>query len=294
METSQINIVETITQTINNLFSSLFSSIDNSLYLILDDLLFISPNIFNDKNLEKILGSFNSSGLILICNSLLIGFVIYYVFFLLLSHFTFSQVQRPVQFLIKLFLCSVAINSSLFILEQFITLFSNLTLAIREVGEILFTKNICLSTFIENFNSTIYLDGSSLNIFSLDGLIKSFISVGLLNLALSYSIRYILIKVFIIFSPFAFISLLNNKTLWIFKSWIKLFLSLLSLQLLISLILLVSFSIDFDISDTFSKFIYIGSIYSLIRANSFIKDFMGGLSTDINIGISNIKSIFSK
>lgn len=294
MKTTQVNIVEVITQTINNLFSNLFSSIDNSLYPVLDDLLFIGPDLFNDSNLEKILGSINSNGLILICNSLLLGITLYYAFFLILSHFTFSQIQNPVQFVFKLFLCAISLNCSLFIVEQLVTLFSNITLSIREVGENIFNENICLSTFIENFNSTVYVENSELNIFSLDGLIKSFVSIGFLNLAISYSIRYVLIKVFIIFSPFAFVSLINHNTSWIFKSWFKLFVSLFSLQILVSLILLISFSIDFNSSDMFSKFVYIGSIYALIRANSFIKDFMGGLSTEVNTGISNFRSLLSK
>lgn len=294
MENSQVNIVQIITETINNLLSNLFSSIDNSLYSVLDNLLFVSPDIFTDTSLQKILGSYNSNGLLLICNSLLIGITLYYACFLMMSKFTLSQVQNPNQFIFKLFFASIAINSSLFIVEKFVTLFSNISLSIREVGEIAFSENICLSTFIEKFNSSVYIDNSSLNIFSLDGLMKSFVSVGLLNLAISYSIRYVLIKVFIIFTPFAFISLVNHNTTWIFKSWIKLFISLLSLQLLVSLILLISFSIKFDSSDMFSKFIYMGSIYALIRSNSFIKDFMGGLSTDVSMGFSNIKSLFSK
>ncbi len=294
MEDTQINIVEAITQTINNLFSNLFSSIDNSLYNVLDDLLFIGPNLFNDPSLEKILGNINSNGLILICNSLLLGFTLYYAFFLLLSRFTFSQVQNPVQFISKLFLSAIAINYSLFIVEQFITLFSNISLAIREVGENIFNENICLTSFIENFNSTVYLEDSQLNIFSVDGLMKCFVSIGLLNLAISYSIRYVLIKVFIIFAPFAFISLINTNTSWIFKSWFKLFISLLALQIMVSLILLISFSIEFKASDVLSKFIYIGSVYALIRANSFIKEFIGGLSTDVSVGISNFRSLLSK
>lgn len=294
MENSQVNIVQIITETINNLFSNLFSSIDNSLYSVLDNLLFVSPNIFTDSNLEIILGSYNSNGLVLICNSLLVGLILYYACFLMLSKFTLSQIQNPSQFVFKLLFSAIAINSSLFIVEHFITLFSNITLSIREVGEIVFDENICLSTFIEKFNSSVYVDSSSLNIFSLDGLMKGLVSVGLLNLAISYSIRYILIKVFIIFSPFAFISLVTPNTSWIFRSWFKLFLSLLSLQLLVSLILLISFSIEFNSSDIFSKFVYMGSIYSLIKANSFIRDFMGGLCTDINIGFSNMKSLFSK
>lgn len=294
MENSQVNIVQIITETINNLLSNLFSSIDNSLYSVLDNLLFVGPDIFTDTSLQKILGSYNSNGLLLICNSLLIGIALYYACFLMMSKFTLSQVQNPNQFIFKLFFAAIAINSSLFIVEKFVTLFSNISLSIREVGEITFSQNICISTFIEKFNSSVYIDNSSLNIFSLDGLMKGFVSVGLLNVAISYSIRYVLIKVFIIFAPFAFISLVNHNTSWVFKSWIKLFISLLSLQILVSLILLISFSIKFDGSDMFSKFVYMGSIYALIRSNSFIKDFMGGLSTDVSMGFSNIKSLFSK
>lgn len=294
MEETQVNIVQVITQTINNLFSNLFSSVDNSLYSVLDDLLFVGPNIFNDSGLEKLLGSFNSNGLILICNSLLLGIALYYACFLMLSKFTLSEVQKPTQFIFKLFFCAIAINSSLFIVNLFITIFSNTTLAIREIGETLFGENICLSTFVEKFNSTIYIGISGLNIFSLDGLMKSFVSIGMLNLAISYSIRYILIKVFIIFSPFAFISLVMPNTSWIFKSWIKLFISLLALQLLVSLILLISFSLEYSSINNFSKFVYMGSIYTLIKANTFIKDFMGGLSTDTNSNLLNLKSIFYK
>ena len=292
MEESQINIVEVITQTINNLFSNLFSSIDNSLYSVLDDLLFIGPNIFNNSNLEKILGSFDSNGLILICNSLLLGFTLYYACFLILSKFTFSETQKPTQFFFKLFFCAVAINSSLFIVNFFVTIFSNVTLAIREVGEIIFNQNICLATFTEKINSTIYIGISGWNIFSLDGLMKIFISIGMFYLAISYSIRYILIQVFVLFTPFAFISLLAQNTSWIFKSWIKLFISLLSLQLLVSLILLISFSLEYSSVNSFSRFVYLGSIYTLIKANTFIKDFMGGLSTDQNLSMLNLKSYF--
>lgn len=293
MENEQINIVQTITQTINNLFSNLFSSVDNSLYSVLDDLLFINSDILKDKYLNLILGS-SSSGIILICNSLLIGLCMYYAIKLLLSHLTFSQVQKPSQFIFKLFLCVISMNFSSFIIKNTIYLISDLSLSIREVGEMAFDKSICLSTFIQEFNSTIYLEDASFNIFTLDGLLKSFISIGFLNLAISYAIRYIMIKVFIFISPFAFISLVNSSTSWFFKTWIKIFFSLLLLQIFVPLILLVTFSIDYNSSDIFSKIVYIGAIYSLIKANTFVKEFMGGLSTDVNLGISNLKSLFTK
>ena len=39
-----------------------------------------------------------------------------------------------------------------------------------------------------------------------------------------------------------------------------------------------------------NKFIYIGGIYALIRANSIVREFFGGISTTIQSGISNLKS----
>ena len=290
MENAEINIVQTITQTINNLFSNLFSSIDNSLYSVLDDLLFINSDILENKYMEKIFGSSNS-GLLLICNSLLLGFCIYYGFKLLLSYITFSEVQRPNQFIFKLFLCAICMNFSLYIVQIIINITSNLSLAIREVGEIIFNKNICLTTFIQEINSSIYLENSNLDLFTIAGLSKTLISIGLLNLAISYSLRYIMIKVFIFLSPFAFVSLINPSTSWIFKSWLKLFLSMLVLQIIVPIILLIAFSMDLNSSDIFSKLIYIGAIYALIKANSYVREFMGGLSTDVNIGLSSFGNL---
>ena len=50
-------ITQTIFSTINSLFSSLYSSVDNSIYGILDDLVFINTNIIQDDFISKILGT---------------------------------------------------------------------------------------------------------------------------------------------------------------------------------------------------------------------------------------------
>lgn len=293
MENAGLNIVQTITETINNLFSNLFSSIDNSLYSVLDDLLFINSDILDNKYMDKIFGS-STSGLLLISNSLIVGFCIYYVFKLLLSYITFSETQRPNQFIFKLVLCAISMNFSLFIIKTIIDITSNLSLAIREVGEMVFNKNICLTSFIQEINSNIYIENTTLDLFTVAGLSKSLISIGLLNLAISYSLRYIMIKVFIFLTPFAFASLINSSTAWIFKSWFKLFLSMLALQIIVPIILLIAFSIDFNSNDMFSKLIYIGSVYSLIKANSYVREFMGGLSTDVNIGLYGVRNLIGK
>ena len=286
----ETNIVSSLLQTINTIFSSLISSINNNIYAILDDLLFINADILEDSNILGLLGLKTGNGIISICNGLIYGFLLYYAFSLLLSYLTFSQIQKPSSFIFKIFLCAIAINSCSLLCYSTIWVISSLSNSIRHAGEQFFNTSICFSTLIENLSSTIYLD-NNFNLFTFNGLIKAFISIGFVNLAISYSLRYVMIKVFVLICPFAIISLSIDKFNWIFKAWLKIFLSLLFLQIFVSFILLITFSLEYNQNDVFSQLIYIGSIYSLIRANSFLKEFMGGLTTDVNFGITTIKNL---
>lgn len=283
----QTNITQIIIDTINTILGNLFSSIDNNLYSLLDDITFINSNILNDKNFENIFGTSTSNGILLIANSLLLGIILYFAIKYLLSHFTYSQIENPHSFLIKLIICGICMNCSYFLLSLFLELFSNISLSIRTLGESLFNKNICFSELILDINTHISVDVSSIDIFSLDGLIKGIISFSLLNLVFSYSFRYVLIKVFVLISPFAILSNSLNSTSWFFKSWFKNLFSLLFIQIIVSIILLILFSIDYSSSNLFSKFIYIGGLFSLIKSNSFVREFLGGISTDISQNVNN-------
>ena len=285
------NITQTIIDTINNIFETLFASIDNNLYSVLDEITFIDSNILNNQNFEKLFGTTTSNGILLIANSLLVGFILYYGFKYLMSHITFHKIDHPFSFIIKIVLFGICMNFSFFILEMVLDLNSNVSLAIKEIGESLFDKEICFSELINTINTNIAINSSSLNIFSVDGLIKSTLSISLLSLVFSYSLRYIMVKVFVLLAPFAFISLSLDSTSWFFKSWFKNLFSLLFIQIIVSLVLLILFSLDYSSTNLFNKFIYIGGIYALIRANTFVRQFIGGISTDISQSVKSFTSI---
>ena len=287
----QQNITQIIIDTINTILENLFGSIDNNLYSLLDDITFVNSSILQDKNFENIFGTSTSNGILLIANSLLLGIILYFAIKFLLSHFTFSQIERPHSFLIKLIICGICMNFSYFLLREFLDIFSYITLAIRGLGETLFNKNICFSELILNINNNISINNSSIDIFSLDGIIKSLISFSLLNLVFSYSFRYVLIKVFVLITPFAILSNSLNSTSWFFKSWFKNLFSLLFIQIIVSIILLILFSMDYSSTNLFSKFIYIGGLYALIKANSFVRDFIGGVSTDFSQNVGNFSNL---
>lgn len=291
MNSTEISSI--ISSTINEMFYKIFSSIDNSLYSVLDDFTFIDSDILNDSYFMDIFGLSSRKGILLIANSLVFGYLIYYAFKLLLSHLGVTQVERPGQFILKIILYTICMNFSLFICDEIIYIISLISSSIRQVGENLFDTQICFSTIIAKLNSIISIN-ENLDIFSLDGIIKTLISVGLLNLVITYAVRFVLVKVFVLISPFAILSLCNKSTSILFNSWIKSFLSLMFIQVFVSIVLLLVFSLNISSNNIFSKFILIGSIFILIKANSYIKEMLGGISTDVNIGINNLKTMINK
>lgn len=286
----EINITEVIINCINNIFQTIFSSIDNNLYSVLDDITFINTDILDASYFRNIFGTSTTNGILLIANSLILGFLLYYCGKLLLSNFLITQAERPTSFIFKLIIFGICMNSSIFICEQFIFFTSCISSAIQELGRNLFGNYINFSSLVEKLNFMIKIEENSFTIFSIDGLLKSVISISFLNLAFSYSIRYIMIKVFILISPFAFLSLSVASTSSFFKAWIKCFVSLLFVQILVSLVLVIIFSIDFNSSNIFSKFLICGAIFALLKANSYVREFMGGISTDLSNGFNGIKS----
>lgn len=291
MEEQTLSLGEAIKQALNELFSNLFSSIDNSIYSLLDNITFIDTKITTEPAITKLLGDNISNGFLLICNALLIGFILYYAINFLFSHLTYSRIQRPSQFIFKCIIFVALMNSSLWICNQIINIISIVTDIIKSLGNSAFGSSISFSSLIDKINSTIYVSGSEFNLVSFDGIIKSFSTIGLINLLFTYSLRYIMIQVFILISPFAFLCLIMDNTEWFFKSWLRNFLSLLLVQILISIILCLSFSFNLDGHSNLSKLLFIGIIYALTRSNTFMKEIIGGISTDVSTGLSSIKNL---
>lgn len=133
------------------------------------------------------------------------------------------------------------------------------------------------------------MDTVSINVFSLDGIIKGTVTVSLLNLVFSYSLRYVMVKILILLAPFAFLSLTMENTAHFFKSWYRNLFSLLFVQIMVAIVLLLLFSMDYSKANLLNKFIYLGGIYALIRSNSIVRELFGGMSTAVQSGISRLK-----
>lgn len=281
----QTEVINIIIETINALFNNLFSSIDNHIYANLDTFTFINNDILKNSIFEKLLGSNGKTGILYLSDALLLGIIIYYAIRYSYSSFSGSNVEKPTQFVFKMIILGILINSSYFISDQLLQLNFLISSSIQEIGEGIIGKQISFSNLIKELNSVISIGSNSFDLFSFDGIIKGFISVGLLNLLFSYSLRYVMVQVFVLLTPLIFLSLMNSSTYWIFKSWFKAFLALLLLQSFISIILIVMLSFS-----TSNKILLIGAIYSLIRANTYMKEIFGGINIEVSNNISSFAS----
>ena len=292
MEEQSINLTDLILKTINEIFSKLFSSIDNTIYSLLDNIAFITPDILQNNSIKKIIGESNYSGILLICNSLVFGFIIYYSINYLISHITYSKIDSPKQFIFKSIIFIAIMNSSIWICEEIINFISLITNTLSDISNNLFGCTISFSNFIENLNKIIYLNNSTFDIFSFDGIVKSFISTGMVNLILTFSLRYIMVQIFILISPFAFLSLILNSSEWFFKIWLKTFLGLLFTQIFVAILLLLSFSLDSTFPNSITELLYIGIIFALSKSNNYMKELFGGISTNINMQFSKFSKTY--
>ncbi len=288
---STVSLSSSIIEALNSIFSNLFSSVDNGVYEILDKITFIDTKIIEKQSFIKLFGKNGTSGILLVCNSLILGIFVFYIANYLFSHITYSKVQPPLAFIFKAIIFIALMNSSFWLCKQIINIVSLISGSICEIGKSLFGEEISFVNFITKINNNIYSSADNgLDITSFDGIIKSFTTFGFMNLIFSYSLRYIMIQIFVLLFPFAILFGIYDKTSWIFKSIIKAFISLLLEQVLVSLILVLAFSLSLSASSDLSKILYIGIIYSLMKANTYMYMIFGGISTSVSNNIGMISN----
>ena len=273
MEEQTLDLTELICDSINSIFFKFFSSIDNTIYSNLDSILFINSDITNNLKLQQFFGDNSPNGLLIIVKSLIVGLVLFYVLNFAVSHLIYTKVDSPYQFIFKCIIFISCSYSSFWLCSQAIKFTSLITDLIREIGQSITGYEITFANLIDNINSALYTSLQIFDILSFDGVLKFSSSLILIYILITYSIRYIMCILLILLSPFSFLSLVNNTFDGFFKGWSKQFFELLFAQILVSILLVIAFCIDFNSSDFISKITYF-SILSIIaklhyNSNSF-------------------------
>ncbi len=283
------NIPEILNTSISSLINNLLVSVDSHIFSVLDELVFIDNSVLSDKYFINFFSK--SYSMVTFAKALLFGILIYYAISYLFSFLSCNNFQKPAHFLLKFFFSAILIHFSSSICGAIISFFDLLTQIFRDIGVSLFSFHLSFSFIYQKFSSLFFNDlNTSFQLFSFDGIVKSLVSLAFVNLLFTYSVRFIFIKMLLLASPFAFLSIALDQSKWIFKIWIKNFIGQLCVQLLICVIILIIFSFNNEFNPTITKLLYLGSIMCLIKASSFVKDFTSGFTSDVTTSLNNIKS----
>lgn len=288
-----INLTQVILETANTLCSSLLESIDKNIYPLLDKVIFVDETITQDSYFKKIFGTSPTSGILMLSNCLIFAFILYYCIRLIISHFSGSEIESPHQFIMRAIIVTIVMNSSLEICTLLINGTQQISSFFTLLGEEIFKKEVSFISLISYLSDT----STNFNIFSLDGILTSMLSFSSCALLISFALRYILIKLLILATPFALLCLINKSTEGFFKSWYRSFLSLLLIQIIISALLIIPFAlIKEDSTSIFNKLLIVGAISALLKSDQLVKEFLSGIgiSTNFQAGISSIKSMISR
>lgn len=285
------NFPETVGNLISSLVNSLLTSLDSNIFSVLDELAFLKSSSISDKYFSSFFTK--HSGLVALAEALVFGFLIYYAIAYLFSVITCSNFQRPISFITKLFLTAVLVRFSLPICEKIIDVFYLISTIVKTIGNLIFSAELSFSIIYLKLKDLFFNDLSlPFSVFSFDGILRAFITFGFVNLLFTYSVRFIYVKILVLVSPLAFLSLSLDQSAWIFKIWLKNFISQLFTQVIICLILLIIFTLNGSSNPVIVKLLYVASVVCLMKASSFVKDFSSGFTSDISSSFSSIKGLF--
>lgn len=274
MENTTLNLAPFIFDSLNSIFFKIFSSIDATIYSSLDSILFINPDIINNSKFQQFLGTDSTNGLLLIANALIFGVALFYILKFSISHLTYAKIDSPYQFIFKCIIFAACMNSSLWICEKIIELVSLLSDSILKIGNLVTGNEINFSNLVNTINSSLFPAVESFDILSFDGFLKLANTICVIYILLAYSVRYIMCKILILLSPFAFVSLINNCFDGFFKSWLKDFLVILFMQVFVSIVLVLGFCLNFYFDDTISKLTYFAILFIIANCKFNVKELL--------------------
>lgn len=292
--TQTIDISKVILETTNSICSSFLESIDSKIYNLLDKMIFIDSSITKDSNFEAIFGTSPTKGILILANCLLFAFVLYYCIRLLTAQFSGTENESPGRFFLRVIISAILMNCSLDICNLLINGANQISSIFISIGSDLFKTQISFQSLINTLQNA---SSNNFNIFSLNGILSATLSISAITLLANFAFRYILVKLLILSAPFAFLCFSNKTTEPFLKSWYRTFLTMLLIQIVISVLLIIPYAILKDHTDqTFNQILLIGSISALLKSSQIVKEFFGGIGINSNFqaGISGIKSMFSR
>lgn len=253
-----------IVSNFNNLLNTIYNSIENEGYVLLEKISDINNNIFLMSPLKAILAEQNVKFIDLIINTIAFGFVVFYFMKIVLLLYSDNLIENIYYFILKVIIVVLISKNSYSICKYIIDINFKYTVIVEDLLEEISGKHISYESLKKEI-LTLQDVFDSKNKLSLNGISESIIYFFILNMILIFSMRYVLVIICVILSPFFILMILNKETRKIFKLWVKIFLSSLLIQIINKIIIFIPLTMDKK--DELFTTVLIGTILLLYSVN---------------------------
>lgn len=252
---------------LNNIISKFYLSIKSDGYTVINNISDIDINIFEKQPLKLLYLEDNFKILMILVNVFISAIILYFAFKCILSLYSNTNIQNIYLFIIKLVIITILSINSFNICKEIINFNYIISNFVQEFLEEISNEKIEYIFLEDNISS---LDDFFENAdkVSLNGIKDLIVCSYIIFLSIFLSIRYVIILLCVIFSPFVMISLINDKTRVIFDYWIKIFILNLSIQTINKVLIFIPIISKREKDIYFA--ILIGSILIMYKINKYI------------------------
>lgn len=277
-----------VLNTIQIMTEKIFNSINSSVIDILDNLVYIDRFSIQSHSFFPVYKKMMVA-MKLVASSMIYGYILYYLISYLLTRINPDRtkvLENPIVFFFKAVIISILIDLSSEICLYVIDFNSALSdeLMYAYFGD--FASRFTFKMFLKNIDNVFFISADNVDIFSIQGILKGFASFGILNITVTFTLRQILIKILVLFSPFAFLTKVFSKTEKFFYLWLKSFVSLLLLQHFVTALLFLGNSLKIYTgitSSVYYQILYVGVIYGISQSSQLFEKMFGGFSPNIKV-----------
>ncbi len=271
---------DNVLNNLNVLLEKFFSTVESEVFVLLDKLYKITPDILKEEPLKKFQTKDVDQNIVLILISISILFIVFYLITYMMSMYNGSKQENVFKFIFRLSLFLILSSSSMYIVETVLDINNMLTDIILSVGENVSKNEISFESLKECIIDV--EKHMSNDAISVDGIIKGVVSLGASSILITFAIRYVTIMILILLSPIAIMFAASNNTYSLFFTWLKTFLINILTQNIIAVILAIPLSFK-NTDEMMYKIVIVGSIYLLYKINTFVRELIN-ISGGINGG----------
>ena len=256
--------MEELIENISSVISKLYLSVENKGYDILMKISDISEDLFSQNPLNIIYNDTYRTYIDLFIKVIIFSFFIFYFLKLLLYLYSENGIENLYYFIVKVIIVLILSSNSYYICQKAVYFNFLFTDTISRVLENIANVEINYNYIKEekySLQEIIAFDDKT----NVEGIIDVIICFFVINMIIFLCIRYVVVILSILISPFSFLMLLSKETKRIFFIWFKCFLCSLLIQV-VNKILLFIIIVSKDNKEMFSA-ILIGILFAMYKIN---------------------------